>query len=408
MSNRDAYLYLLAAAIASFGLGVVAFYLNFVFRALGYDGIALGALVGAQAAGVVIGAIPAATIARGRPRRTVILTGGVIAGAGVTGIVAFDAFAPLALSCVLLGLGAVLASSSGAALIADATAAAARSSRFGQQIAIGTMASFFASALAGVLAEPVAATLGRTPSDVLVLRVLVAGGGLVAALSALPILFLRSAPVSGGALEPAHRTRLLARFLAVELTLGLGAGSFLPFLNLFFAERYGVSFAALGVMLGAIAVAGSLGALAHGRFVARRLGTIPSILVVVFGSLPFALVAAFTGDLFVALLALAIRAALMYGSTATWSALTLASFTPRERAGVNALAALAWSAGSSVSAVVSGAVRGALGPAGYSANLVTLVLCYIVAGSLIFAFFRHHEPQGDVGALQVTPANSVA
>src|SRR5207244_9200771 len=134
-----------------------------------------------------------------------------------------------------------------------------------------------------VLAEPVAATLGRTPSDVLVLRALVAGGGLIAALSALPILFLRSAPVSGGALEPAHRTRLLTRFLAVELTLGLGAGSFLPFLNLFFAERYGVSFAALGVMLGAIAVAGSLGALAHGRLFARRLGTIPSILIVVFG-----------------------------------------------------------------------------------------------------------------------------
>lgn len=412
MSRRDAYLYVLAAAVASFGLGVVAFYLNFLFRALGYDGIALGALVAAQAAGVVMGAIPAATVARGRARRTVILTGGVIAAAGVIGVVLFHGFVPLLVAGLLLGLGAILASSSGAALLADATAAASRSSRFGQQIALGTMAAFFASALAGILAEPVATALGRATGDVLVLRTLVAAGGLVAALSAIPILFLRSAPVTGGTLEPAHRTRLLARFLTVEFVFGLGAGSFLPFVNLFFAERYGVPFATLGVMLGAIAVAGSLGALVHGRLLARRFGPVRSILAVVFGSLPFALIAAFTGNLVVALIALAIRAALMYGSTATWNALTFSSFTPRERAGVNAVSALAWSAGSSVGAIVSGALRGAAGPAGYTANLATLAFFYALAGTLILVFFRHHEPRGDetsdVRALPVAVADSRA
>jgi predicted MFS family arabinose efflux permease len=408
VGRRDAFLYLAAATLGSFGLGVAAFYLNFLYRSLGYSGVALGALVGAAALGVVIGALPAATIARGRSRRTVILTGGIVAAFGLVGLVLSDAFVPLFLSATLFGLGSILASSSGAALLADATAAGARSSRFGQQIALGTMAAFFASALAGVLAAPVAAFLHADPNDPIVLRVLVAGGGICAALSAIPVLFIENVPVAGAALDAPRRYGLLARFLTVEFVFGLGAGSFLPFTNLFFAERFGVPFAALGVLLGVIAVAGSLGALAHGRFLARRFGSVPAVVGVVIGSLPFAVIAAFASDLPVAVAALAVRASLMYGSSATWNAVTFSSFTPRERAGVNAIAALAWNAGAGAGAVISGAIRGAVGPDGYTVNLLTLAVFYGAAAALILVFFREHVPSGDVGAVPVPAPNSGA
>jgi predicted MFS family arabinose efflux permease len=401
LGRRDAFLYLAAATLGSFGLGVAAFYLNFLYRSLGFDGVALGALVGAAALGVVIGAIPAATIARGRSRRTVILSGGIAAAFGLVGLVLSDAFVPLFLSATLFGLGGILASSSGAALLADATAAGARSSRFGQQIALGTMAAFFASALAGVLAAPVASLLRASPSDTIVLRALVAGGGICAALSAVPVLFIENVPVAGAALDAPRRYGLLARFLAVEFVFGLGAGSFLPFTNLFFAERFGVPFAALGVLLGVIAVAGSLGALAHGRFLARRFGAVPSVVGVVLGSLPFAVAAALASDLSIAVAALAVRAWLMYGSSATWNAVVFSSFAPRERAGVNAFAALAWNAGAGSGAVISGAIRGAIGTGGYTVNLLTLAVFYVAAATLIAVLFRRHVPSGDVGALAV-------
>jgi predicted MFS family arabinose efflux permease len=407
LGRRDAFLYLAAATLGSFGLGVAAFYLNFLYSALGYDGIALGALVGAAAFGIVIGAIPAATIARGRSRRTVILSGGVIAGVGLVGLVVFDAFVPLLISATLFGAGGLIASSSGAALLADATVASSRSSRFGQQIALGTMAAFFASALAGVLAAPVAAFLGAQPGDAIVLRVLVGGGGVIAAMSAIPVLFITSVPVAGAALDAPRRYRLLTRFLIVEVVFGLGAGSFLPFTNLFFAERFGLPFATLGIVLGAIAAAGSLGALAHG-LVARRFGAIPSVVGVVIASLPFAIVAAVTGDATIAIAALALRAFFMYGSSATWNAVTFSSFTPRERAGVNAVAALAWAGGSGAGAVISGAIRGAFGSAGYTANLLTLVVFYAAAAALILLFFRWHVPSGDVGAVAITAPDSRA
>src|SRR5207237_10234526 len=120
-------------------------------------------------------------------------------------------------------------------------------------------------------------------------------------------------------------------FLAIEILFGFGAGSFLPFVNLFFADRYGVPFSALGLLLGILAVAGSIGALLHGRFVASRLGAIRSIVLVETLSLPFALVAGFTGALPVAVGALAVRHFLMFGASGAVKACQRSSFTPPRR-----------------------------------------------------------------------------
>src|SRR5881392_2386462 len=73
LGRRDAVLYLIAAGLGSFGLGVAQFYLNFLYRALGFDAFAIGLLAGAEALGVVGGAIPAAIFTRGRSRRAAIL-----------------------------------------------------------------------------------------------------------------------------------------------------------------------------------------------------------------------------------------------------------------------------------------------------------------------------------------------
>jgi predicted MFS family arabinose efflux permease len=407
-ARRDPYLYLAAAGLGSFGLGVASFYLNFLYRALGFDEFAIGLLVGAQAVGVVAGAIPAAIFTRGRSRRAAIIAGGTLTGAGIVGILVFDALVPLFLSAMLVGFGGIIASSSGAALLADATEAARRATRFGQQIALGTTAAFLSSAIAGALAAPVAAALGARPGDALVLRTLVASGGAIAAVSIVPVLAIRAVPVAPRTLAAPARNELVRRFLAIEVLFGFGAGSFLPFINLFFADRFGVPFGALGLLLGVLAVAGSLGALLHGRFVAARLGAIPAVVLVEFLSLPCALAAALTGQLAVALAALAARHFLMFGASGTVNAFQLSSFTPAERAGANAVFALAWSAANAVGAIASGAVRSALGPVGFTANLVTLVVAYGFAALLTWRFFAGHEPAGDIGAPTLTVPDSRA
>jgi MFS transporter len=336
--------------------------------------------------------------APGRSRKLVIISGGVIVGAGIVGLLTLDAYPLLILSSALLGLGGIVATSSGIALLADATEARSRSSRFGQQIALGTMAAFTASVLAGAIAAPIASVLGARQDDALTLRALVALGGIVGAASAIPVLFIRDVAVprtSSGRVG-----RLIARFAAIEAIFGFGAGSFIPFINLFFADRFALDFRAIGFALGTIAVAGSLGALVHGRVVASRIGAVPAVALIVAASTPFALVAALTGNVVVAVIALALRAMFMYGTQATWSAYQLSSFTPAERAAANASLALVWNVAAAFASSLSGAIRGALGPAGFTVNVIVLIACYVAAAALQFTLFRRREPTGDIVALE--------
>src|SRR5207245_835183 len=83
------------------------------------------------ALGVVAGALPAAVFTRGRSRRAAILLGGTVTGVGIFGILVSSALFPLLGSAMLVGFGGIIASSSGAALLADATVAARRATRFG-------------------------------------------------------------------------------------------------------------------------------------------------------------------------------------------------------------------------------------------------------------------------------------
>ena len=343
----------------------------------------------------MIGAWPAARLARSYSRRAAILLGGVVTAAGLTAIIVVASLPLQIVAALLLGAGGIVVYASGSALLADATASGDRPRRFGQQIALGTIAGFLSAWIAGLLADPIGTAIGASPPSLPVVRALVAIGGIVAAASALPILFVRAVSVPRGTLAAPVRRGLMLRFGIVEGIFGFGAGSFLPFVNLFFADRFGLGFDAIGLAMGAIAVAGSLGALLHGIHVAPRFGQLRGVVLVQLLSIPFALAAAVVPFALAAVGALAVRAGLMYGSSATYRAFELSSFAPAERAGVSALLTIAWSAPAAAGSVLSGAIRGASGDAGWTLNLVTLAVAYVIAAYVSLAFFGRHEPRGD-------------
>ncbi len=402
----------MAGALGSFGLGIVAFYLNFVYRALGFVDTQIGVLAACQALGVVMGAVPATRFARSHPRRTSLFVGGTVTGLGLALVLRFDTVPVLALAAALVGGGGILVASTGAALLADASRGIGRVRLIGQQVALGTGAAFLASVAAGGLAAPVASFIGAPEGDVRAVRALVAIGAVLAGLSIIPVLFLRPVAIPPQTLATTERRSLLQRFVAVELAFGFGAGSFMPFINLFFADRFGVPFAALGLILGILAVAGSLGALAHGRLVVPRLGALNGIVATEVASLPLAIGAALLlgpAALPFVVALLAARGFLMYGSSASLSAFVLSSFTPAERAGAIATLSIGYYAAYAAAAAGSGWLRSVLGDPGWTANLLLLCAGYGVAALLQLRLFGAHLPRGDAGgaALQAA-ADSIA
>ena len=399
LRRHDASLYIVASGLGGLGLGIALFYLNFLYRALGFDARAIGVLGGAQALGALAGAVPAALLPRRMPRRNAIFVGGCVTGLGVVVILSQTALPALFVGAALTGLGGIIVASSGSALVADATSGLDRPRMFGNQVALSALASFAAIAIAGVLAAPVGAALGLRETDPLTIRTVIGIGGVLAIASAIPIFFVRPAAVAVGALDAPHRRSLLLRFMSIEMAFGFGAGSFLPFANLFFADRFGLPIAGVGFAIGALSVAGGVGAILNGRFIVPRLPPLAAIVLPVFASLPFALLAAVAGQPLLAWAALALRAALMYGSTPNFTAIELSSFAPVERAGAVAVFAISWNGASAAGAALSGVIRAELGASGYTANLVTLVASYLLAATLLVVFFRAHVPRGDAAAV---------
>src|SRR5438477_7003146 len=404
LRRHDASLYIVASGLGGLGLGIALFYLNFLYRSLGFDARAIGVLGGAQALGALAGALPAAVLPGRMPRRNAIFAGGCITGLGVIGILTQSSLPAMFVAAALTGCGGIIVASSGSALVADATTGLDRPRMFGQQVALSALASFAAITIAGALAAPVGSALGRVETDALTIRTVIGIGGVLAIASAVPIVFVRPAAVAVGALDAPHRRSLLFRFVAIETAFGFGAGSFLPFANLFFADRFGLPIAGVGLAIGALSVAGSVGAILSGRLIVPRLPPLAATVLPVFASLPFALLAAVAGQPLLAWAALALRGAFMYAATPSLSALELSSFAPVERAGAVAVFAISWNGASAAGAALSGVVRAEFGATGYTANLATLAASYLLAAALLVLFFRAHQPRGDAAAM--LPADS--
>lgn len=271
----------------------------------------------------------------------------------------------------------MVASVTGVAFLADVTEGVGRTRAFGLAFAAAALARFTGNALGGVLAAPVAALIGAPVDDVAVYRPLLSLALAIGLLSGVPILLVRSHE-RPPPLEAPRRWRALASFAAVWMLIGFGAGNFFPYLNLFFAERFGLAIALVGLLVGARDVGGALGAVAHTRLTPSR-GVRRAVAAAWAASLPLTVVAAFAPSAWIAAPALVLRGTLMDAAQPTFDALRQAAFPARERSGVGVALLTTWYVAYGAGAFVAGQVRAAVGPEGYTANLLTLAAAYLCA-----------------------------
>lgn len=315
-----------------------------------------------------------------------MLAGGALTLAAMLGVIASSELPRLLVFAAFFGAGEVMTLAAGLAFLSETAEGAARTRTFGVSAAVSGVAGFVANAVGGSLAAPIAELIGAPVDDVRTLRVLLLIAAAVGASSGIPILVLR------GRARPRHvaaprRWGFLAGLSLVWALFGFGAGSFLPFLNLFFAGRFGLDFAQVGVILGVVSVGGAIGALVHTR-VAPRVGDMRAIVGVWATSLPFAVAAGFAPVAYVAAAALVVRGVLMTSVQPTWDAYFLSRLQPHERSGAQAVASTVWALAYGLGAFISGSVRAVLGDPGFTVNLLTLVAAYFAAIAAFVAVFR--------------------
>ncbi len=416
--ERDARVFLLAYLVAGAAIGLYWIDFNLYLAALGIEPATIGLIATANSAAAALIALPASLLSDRIGRRLVLAGGLAVMGVSVAGFLLVHG--PLALGFLAgaYGAGQQVFFVVQNPFLTERSRPEHRSELFALAFAIQSATSIVAALVGGLVAAWVARAGGFDPQGpeayrvLLVLMVVLLGAGcatilvisddrprrrratLTPAGAGEPAAFPASAYRGrGGRLRGLH---LGDRATFVKLVLpgfliALGAGQVIPFLNLFVQRKFGLELAALNAVF-ALTSLGTVLAILLQPALARRLGKIPSVVLVQGVSIPFLVVLGFSPVLWTVILAMAVRNSLMNAGNPIFNAFAMERVAPGDRATLSATMSILWSLGWVVAGPWYSLLQATLGfDGGYAVNFATIIVLYSVATGLYWIWFGRPE-----------------
>lgn len=374
--------FLLANVLVSLGSSLFSLFFNIFVLKLGHRQDFIGLLAAIPPLAVALCSVPAGVLGDRVGHRRALLWGGILVALGMLGAVVFAEPLVLIASMVLTGMGSALWQVVSAPFMVEESREHERAHLFSVQFALMTASGFFGSLLGGALAPLFAQMTGTSSQNALVYQMTLTVAVVLALLGLLPLLGLPRVSVQHVE-RRSLRARLdtpyelLLKLLLPNLLLGLGAGLFIPFLNLFFKLHFGVSDGTLGVLFAGGALTMAFASLIAPPL-AHRIGKVSAMVWTQALSIPFLIAMGFVPVLEVAIASFLIRGALMPMSAPIYSLFLMDQVSPQDRATVNGWATLGWNFCFAVSAWLSGHLQVSWGfPA------IFVVVCLIYGTSIL-------------------------
>ena len=358
--SRPARLLLLTDVMAWTCLGVFAVLFNLYLLEAGFRESFVGQAIAANGLGMALAAIPAGVLSDRWGRRRCLLLGAALdAAAQLFRATTLDPTAILGGSFVA-GVGQAILAISSTPFLTEHSTPRERTHLFSTFFALTLLAGVAGSAMGGEI--PVLLAQLREPfrPDTLhAYRIALWVGGILNAAACLPLLRMRGlteAVVTRDRLvaDTAARRRLIPIGLNA-LLIGAGAGLVIPFMNLYFANRFQCTSSQIGMFFSMAAVCTAAASLL-GPALARRFGMLRTAVAAQVLSLPFLVTLGIEQHLSIAVAAFWIRASLMQASTPLVQTFVMEALPPSLRARSTSLITLVWNIGWAVSATLSGLV----------------------------------------------------
>ncbi|NJE54789.1 MFS transporter [Thermococcus sp. 21S9] len=340
--SRDAWLLVAYSFIAWLGGNIAWFILPFYMKSLGYTygdvGVVFSASTLSQAVALLFSGPLSARL--GYKRSILLGLGLMFSGRAIQA--AFPSLLPLAIGGALVGVGLAFESPSFTSLLSGEVSDEKRHYLFSLSSALGTIGSAVGLIIAGVL--PKWLTYRETFALVL----------LVIPLRFLVILPTR--PVLNGGRRIKLRGEILrriAKFAVPQALIGLGAGIAIPYVGLWFNQRFGTSLESIGWLFAVQQFIMGLGTFLL-PIIADRMGSVKTI--VAFNGSASALIALMplSPSFPVAALLYTVRTILMNIVNPIWSSFMMGFFSEEERSTAMALNNLSWTATFGVGQFIGG------------------------------------------------------
>ena len=384
----DTRRFLAGMFLLGLGRGAMDVHLNLYLKAQGLDEKAIGTVLSAFSAGVVAISLPAALWAdRLRPARLFLLTGGGF----VLGLLAMVLLPPDPL--LLCGLSFLVGAFFAVHWVAEGPffmrteGPEHRTELFGIAHALETLAMIVTAWGTGAFAEVLARRLG---SETAGLRFAIAAAALLTLLAAVPYSRIatpasRDPPKGWREYVVPRQAGLVLRLSLPTFLVGCGAGLTIPFLNLYFRDRFGLTPGPIGGLF-SVAQVLTLGGFLIAPVLARRYGHVRCAVATELLSIPFFLVMAVTDHLGAAAVAFWMRGALMNMNQPISSVFAMEIVDPDQQGVLNSVKTFAWNASWMVSAVAGGWIIEKT--EGYEAVMFSTMALYLAAAALFWSFFR--------------------
>ncbi|MGH7682296.1 MAG: MFS transporter [Candidatus Eiseniibacteriota bacterium] len=389
-SGRNPQLYLWGVFLFGVGQSVFSLLYNLYLRTLGLSDSAIGQILSKVSIGAAVAALPAAFFFRRWPARRLLVLAGALTAVGYVLQATLTAPELLLTVAFLTGMVLTIFRLSVAPVVMREVKPDVRPFLFSASYGVVFASAIVGSIVGGALPHVFRAL---TEIDRLSLRwTLLVGCGLTF-LSAVPFAAMKEH--AGGEAPPTPRQQLRdlieidwalhLKLILPGAMIGLGAGLIIPFLNLYFRDRFGLVESQIGLLYAAMQGFMVLGNF-FGPATSRRLGLVGGVVATQLCSVPFMIVLAFSGNFPLVVAAFFLRSGIMNMNQPLAAHFAMEVVRERDHAVTNSLLALSWFLAWSVSADIGGAL---IERKGYTGPLLIAAALYVGASILYWIFFRN-------------------
>lgn len=327
--NRNIRLAILANIFTQIGLGAFMVVYNFYIRELGLPQNVNGEIIALTALATAMILVPAGLLSDRVGRKKVMAVGVFIGGLilAIRSLVEMESF--------LLGAGFATGISlaffqvSIIPWLAENSGPKQRIHLFSLHSAVMMAANVIGNLLGGGLTD----FFSIFTTELLSIRYTLIFGSLFYFIALLPILKMQEKPKLKKVKKEKRKIKefvgknktgfkIIVLFAVAQLIIGTGSGLVIPYLNLYFADRFEASTSAIGLII-ALGQAATAVAMFIGPLVVKRIGEVRAVVTLQLLSLPFLFLTAYTTNIYLASVGFLFRQALMNAGNPIQSSLMM-------------------------------------------------------------------------------------
>jgi MFS family permease len=394
--NRSARLFLLMTVIDGIIMSVWQLFFNFYMLQSGFSRDFLGLANSLPSVAALVFGIAVGRLSDRIGRKLSLILGISLASLTLLGQVTFKQPALILVMAFLTGIFNMLFIVSQAPLMTKLSDSQNRTLLFSLNYGVTTLAGALGNLFAGQLPAVFGKLLHIQATSATAYQAVLIASIALGTTSLIPLWLMEEPRTLQAGPEAGSREtgsgsalrRLTVKLALPNLLIGFGAAILIPYMNVFFKDRFDISDSLLGMLFGLSSLLIGIGSLIGPRLTTRLNGKIRTVVVTQFASLVFLLIAGFTHSLLLASVGFLMRAALMNMASPLYSAFCMEQTPERDQGMVNSVLNISWSLGWAVGPYLSGLVQVAYG---FTPLFITTAVLYFTAIVTTWVLFRNAE-----------------